>query len=47
MGAANRTAQNLEIIRIDEARQLILVKGALPGAKNGEIVVRPAAKAKK
>jgi large subunit ribosomal protein L3 len=47
MGAANRTAQNLEIIRIDEARQLILVKGALPGAKNSDVVVRPAAKAKK
>lgn len=46
MGAANRTAQNLEIVRIDEARQLILVKGALPGAKNGDVVVRPAAKAK-
>ncbi|MGH8728098.1 MAG: 50S ribosomal protein L3 [Burkholderiales bacterium] len=46
MGAANRTAQNLEIVRIDEARQLILVKGALPGAKNGDVIVRPAAKAK-
>jgi large subunit ribosomal protein L3 len=47
MGAANRTAQNLEIVRIDEARQLILVKGAIPGAKNGNVVVRPAAKAKR
>jgi large subunit ribosomal protein L3 len=46
MGAANRTAQNLEIVRIDEARQLILVKGSLPGAKNGDIVIRPAAKVK-
>jgi large subunit ribosomal protein L3 len=46
MGAANRTAQNLEIVRIDETRQLILVKGSLPGAKSGDVVVRPAAKAK-
>lgn len=46
MGAVNRTAQNLEIVRIDEARQLILVKGSLPGAKNGDIVIRPAAKVK-
>ncbi|MGH8717487.1 MAG: 50S ribosomal protein L3 [Burkholderiales bacterium] len=46
MGTAKRTAQNLEIVRIDEARQLILVKGSLPGAKNGDIVIRPAAKVK-
>ena len=40
-----RTTQNLDIVRIDEARQLLLVRGAVPGAKNGHVVVRPAVKA--
>jgi large subunit ribosomal protein L3 len=44
LGNVNRTAQLLEVARIDTVRQLILVKGAVPGAKNGTIVVRPAAK---
>ena len=44
LGNVNRTAQLLEVARIDSARQLLLVKGAVPGAKNGTIVVRPAAK---
>lgn len=39
------TAQNLEVVRVDEARQLLLVKGAVPGAKGGDVVVRPAVKA--
>ncbi len=43
-GAATRTQQNLEIVRVDEARQLLLVKGAVPGAKGGDVVVRPAVK---
>jgi large subunit ribosomal protein L3 len=46
LGNVNRTAQLLEVARIDAARQLILVKGAVPGAKNGTVVVRPSAKAK-
>jgi len=46
MGDETVTTQNLNIVRIDEARQLILVKGAVPGAKNGHVVVRPAVKAK-
>ena len=45
LGDVTRTVQNLEIARIDEARQLILVKGAVPGAKNGQVIVRPAVKA--
>jgi large subunit ribosomal protein L3 len=45
LGAASRTAQNLEIVRIDAERQLLLVKGAVPGADGGDIVVRPAVKA--
>ena len=45
LGDDNRTVQNLEIVRIDEGRQLLLVKGAVPGAKGGDIVVHPAIKA--
>ena len=44
-GNVTKTMQNLDIIRIDEARQLILVRGAVPGAKNGHVVVKPAVKA--
>ena len=46
LGDVTRTIQNLDIVRIDEARQLLLVRGAVPGAKNGHVVVRPAVKAK-
>ena len=45
LGNVTRTTQNLDIVRIDEARQLLLVRGAVPGAKNGHVVVRPAVKA--
>lgn len=45
LGDATRTVQNLEIARIDADRQLLLVKGAIPGAKNGQVVVTPAVKA--
>jgi large subunit ribosomal protein L3 len=46
MGDVTVTTQNLEIARIDAERQLLLVKGAVPGAKNGHVVVKPAVKAK-
>ena len=46
MGDVTKTVQNLDIVRIDEARQLLLVRGAVPGAKNGHVVVRPAVKVK-
>jgi large subunit ribosomal protein L3 len=46
MGDETVTTQNLDIVRVDEARSLLLVKGAVPGAKNGFVVVRPAVKAK-
>ena len=36
------TTQNLDVVRIDEARQLLLIKGAIPGSKNGFVTVRPA-----
>jgi large subunit ribosomal protein L3 len=45
-GDETTTTQNLDIVRVDEARQLLLVKGAVPGSKNGHVVVRPAVKAK-
>lgn len=45
LGDVARTVQNLEIARIDAERQLLLVKGAIPGAKNGQVVVTPAIKA--
>jgi large subunit ribosomal protein L3 len=46
MGDETVTTQNLDIVRIDEARQLLLVKGAVPGSKGGFVTVLPAIKAK-
>jgi len=46
MGDVTRTVQNLEIARVDAERQLILVKGAVPGAKNGQVLLLPAVKVK-
>jgi large subunit ribosomal protein L3 len=45
LGNAQRTTQGLEIVRVDSERQLLLVKGAVPGSKGGDVVVRPAIKA--
>lgn len=45
LGDVTRTTQNLVIARVDAARGLLLVKGAVPGARNGSIVVKPAVKA--
>jgi large subunit ribosomal protein L3 len=44
LGNHNCSVQNLEIIRIDSERNLILVKGAIPGAINGYVVIKPAEK---
>ncbi|BBB58735.1 50S ribosomal protein L3 [Undibacterium sp. YM2] len=46
LGDVTRTVQNLEIARVDAERQLLLVKGAVPGAKNGQVIVSPAVKVK-
>lgn len=46
MGNVRRAAQNLEVVRVDAERNLLLVKGAVPGAKGGDLIVRPAVKAK-
>jgi len=45
MGDARVTTQNLEVVRVDAERNLILVKGSIPGAKGGDVIVRPAVKA--
>lgn len=44
MGAVTCTKQNLEIVRVDAERGLLLVKGAVPGSRGGHVVVRPAVK---
>jgi len=44
MGSVNRTAQNLEVIRVDDKRNLLLIKGAVPGAKGGRVLVKPTVK---
>lgn len=46
MGAERVTVQNLEVVRVDAERNLLLVKGAVPGAPGGHVVVRPAVKAR-
>ena len=45
MGAEQVTTQNLEVVRVDLERNLLLVKGAVPGAPGGDVVVNPAVKA--
>jgi large subunit ribosomal protein L3 len=46
LGDDTVTTQNLDIFRIDESRQLLLIKGAIPGSAGGFVTVRPAVKAK-
>jgi large subunit ribosomal protein L3 len=46
MGDRRRTVQGLEIVRVDSARNLLLIKGAVPGAKGGDLMIRPAVKAR-
>ena len=46
MGNVRRTAQNLEVVRVDSERNLILIKGAVPGHKGGKVVIQPAIKSK-
>ena len=47
MGNVRRTAQNLEVVRVDAERNLLLIKGAVPGHSGGRVVVRPAIKSSK
>jgi large subunit ribosomal protein L3 len=44
MGAAQQSTQNLEVVRVDAERGLIAVRGAVPGAPGGDVIVRPASK---
>lgn len=46
MGAEQVTVQSLEIVRVDAERNLLLVKGAVPGATGGDVIVHPAVKAR-
>ncbi len=46
MGNARSTVQNLEVVRVDAERNLLLIKGAVPGAPGGDIIVRPSVKAR-
>lgn len=46
MGNVKRTAQNLEVVRVDAERNLLLIKGAVPGSKGGDVIVRSSVKAR-
>lgn len=46
MGNVNRSAMNLEVVKIDSERHLIAIKGAVPGAPGGNVIIRPAVKSK-
>ena len=47
MGNVRRTVQNLEVVRVDSEKNILLIKGAVPGHAGGKVVVRPAIKTKK
>ncbi|CDI01984.1 50S ribosomal subunit protein L3 [Candidatus Competibacter denitrificans Run_A_D11] len=47
LGAAQRCVQNLEVIRVDVERNLLAIKGAVPGAKGGDVLIRPAVKVRR
>jgi large subunit ribosomal protein L3 len=44
MGAVRRCIQNLEVVRIDRDRNLLLIKGSVPGSKGGDVIIRPSVK---
>jgi large subunit ribosomal protein L3 len=46
MGAVQQTTQNLEVVRVDAENNLILIKGAVPGATGGDVIISPAVKSK-
>lgn len=45
MGVRRRTIENLEVVRVDAERNLLLIRGAVPGAPGGQVIVRPSVKA--
>lgn len=46
MGNVRRSTQNIEVVRVDAERNLLLVKGAVPGSRGGDVIIRPAVKAR-
>lgn len=46
MGNVKRSTQNIEVVRVDAERNLLLVKGSVPGSKGGDVIIRPAVKAR-
>jgi large subunit ribosomal protein L3 len=46
MGNAKRTTQNIEVVSVDAERNLLLVKGSVPGSKGGDVIICPALKAR-
>ena len=47
MGNKQRTTQRLQVVRVDTDRNLLLIKGAVPGSRGGDLVIKPSVKAKK
>ena len=47
MGAEQVTTQKLEVVRVDAERNLLLIKGAVPGAPGGDVIVKPTVKIKR
>jgi large subunit ribosomal protein L3 len=45
MGVVRRTVENLRIVEVDAVRNLLLIRGAVPGAEGGQVIVRPSVKA--
>jgi large subunit ribosomal protein L3 len=45
MGVVRRTIENLQVVRVDAERNLLLIRGAVPGAPGGQVIVRPSVKA--
>jgi large subunit ribosomal protein L3 len=45
MGVQRRTIENLQVVRVDAERNLLLIRGAVPGAPGGQVIVRPSVKA--
>lgn len=46
MGNVRRTTQSLEVVRVDAERNLLLVKGAVPGSEGGNVIIKPSVKAR-
>ena len=47
LGAVKRTQQSLKIVRIDAERSLLLIRGAVPGSRGCDVMVRPAIRARR